>query len=134
MTELVLDASAGVDLLFDTAVGRKLTAQLPRGATWWVPEHYYLEVGSALRRAELTGAVEQSAVTQALASLATASFKRVQLRPLLLEAWTRRHNLTLADAFYVVLAEHLGATLVTTDLKLVASPGLTVPTIHTGGS
>ena len=49
MTELVLDASAGVDLLLDTAVGRQLTTQLPHGATWWVPEHYYLEVGSVGR-------------------------------------------------------------------------------------
>jgi predicted nucleic acid-binding protein len=133
VTDLVLDASAGVDLLLDTAAGRQLTTQLPQGATWWVPEHDYLEVGSTLRRAELSGTVDPTALARAIASLATAAFKRVQLRPLLLEAWTRRHNVTLADAFYVVLAEHLGATLVTTDLKLVASPGLSVPTIHAGG-
>jgi predicted nucleic acid-binding protein len=132
VTDLVLDASAGVDLLLDTAVARQLATQLPPGATWWVPEHYYLEVGSALRRAEMTAVAHPDVIARAVRSLATAHFVRVQLRPLLVEAFARRHNLTMADAFYVVLAEHLGATLVTTDLKLVASPGLTVPTIHAG--
>jgi predicted nucleic acid-binding protein len=33
----------------------------------------------------------------------------VQVRSLLPEAWTFRHNLTIGDALYVVLARHLGA-------------------------
>lgn len=130
MTDLVLDASAGVELLLDTPLARQLTTRVPAGATWWVPEHYYLEVGSALRRAEMTAVADPYVIARAVQSLAAAHFVRVQLRPLLVETFARRHNLTMADAFYVVLAEHLGATLVTTDLKLVGSPGLSVPTIH----
>lgn len=50
MTRFVLDASAGVELLLDTARGRALASQLPASGEWWVPEQYYLEVASALRR------------------------------------------------------------------------------------
>ena len=130
MTVLVLDASASVDLLLDTANGRRLQERLPHGARWWVPEHYYLEVSSALRRAELSGRVSRDRVAAAFASLVTSEVIRVQVRPLLGDAWTKRHNLTIADAMYVVLAEHLGAALVTTDRKLVNAPTLSVPTVH----
>lgn len=40
-----------------------------------------------------------------------------------------RHNLTIADALYVVVAQHLAAPVVTTDLKLAGAPGLHVTTI-----
>lgn len=53
---------------------------------------------------------------------------RAQVRPLLQRAWERRGHLTIADGLYVVLAEELGATLVTADRNLERSPGLTVPT------
>ncbi len=39
-------------------------------------------------------------------------------------------NLTFGDAVYVALAEHLGAQLLTDDLKLVGTPNLTVRTLH----
>jgi predicted nucleic acid-binding protein len=65
-----------------------------------------------------------------MAALASAPLRRVQVRPLLPEAWSKRGNITMADALYVVLAEHLGDSLVASDLKLVNAPGLGVPTIH----
>jgi predicted nucleic acid-binding protein len=37
--------------------------------------------------------------------------------------------MTVADALYVVVANHLGADLVTTDLKLANSPTLPVSTV-----
>jgi len=40
-----------------------------------------------------------------------------------------RNNLTVADALYVVLAQHLDAPLITTDQRLANSPGLAVATI-----
>ena len=44
-------------------------------------------------------------------------------------AWALRGHLTFADALYVVLADQLGAQLVTSDINLANSPGLTVGTI-----
>lgn len=54
--------------------------------------------------------------------LERAVVRRAEVRPLLADAWTRRSNLTVADALYVVLAEHVGATLVTADERLARSP------------
>ncbi|MGQ0825366.1 MAG: hypothetical protein ACT4OX_10130 [Actinomycetota bacterium] len=43
----------------------------------------------------------------------------MQVLPLVAEAWALRHNVTVADGLQVVLARHLDAPLVTTDLRLV---------------
>lgn len=130
MTDLVLDASASVDLLLDTATGRRLQPLLPTGAQWWVPQHFFAEVAAALRRAELRGGVLSARAAQAMTSLSTTPLRRVQVRPLLADAWSKRANPTIADALYVVLAEHLDATLVTTDVNLSNAPTLSVATIH----
>ncbi len=130
MTELVLDASASVELLLDTTTGRELQQLLPARARWWVPEHFYAEVAGALRRAEIHGEVSPARIAQAFADLTTSPLRRVQVRPLLPDAWAKRTNLTVADSLYVVLAEHLHASLVTADVKLANAPTLTIPTIH----
>lgn len=130
MTELVLDASASVELLLDTTTGRALQQLIPTGARWWAPEHFYAEVAGALRRAEVHGEASPARVAQAFTDLTTSPLRRVQVRPLLPDAWAKRPNLTVADGLYVALAEHLQASLVTSDLKLVNAPTLNVPTIH----
>jgi predicted nucleic acid-binding protein len=130
VTPFVLDASAGVELLLDTERGRQIQDQLPAGVDWWAPEHYFVEAAGALRRALIRQAAPEAKIVEAISNLTVAPLRRVQVRPLIPDAWVKRDNLFIADALYVVLAEHLGATLVTADLKLVASPGITVPTIH----
>lgn len=129
MTRLVLDASAGVELVLRTPIGRQLEARLPRGATVWVPEHYFVEVAAVLRRSELNDRFPSPRIQVALGRLLTAPLNRVSVAPLLPEAWVLRHNLTVADALYVVVASHLEAALVTTDQRLAAAPALQVETI-----
>jgi predicted nucleic acid-binding protein len=51
------------------------------------------------------------------------------LSTLLPAVWELRANVTSYDACYVALAEALGCTLVTADLKLSRAPGLGVPLI-----
>ncbi len=75
---------------------------------------------------ELSGAVSEDRSALALRRLLTLRATRLQIKPLLGEAWMLRHNLTVADALYVVLARRLGAPLVTADQRLAASPGLGV--------
>lgn len=129
MTRLVLDASAGVELLLNTTRAHSLSAQFPASAEWWVPEHYFVEVAGALRRAVLNEVATSARVDQAFSMLERAVVRRAQVRPLLADAWTRRATITVADALYVVLAEHIGATLVTADERLARSPGLAITTI-----
>jgi len=54
---LVLDASAGFELLLGTVAGHALLQQLPAQIEWWVPEHYFVETASAIRRAENLSAI-----------------------------------------------------------------------------
>ena len=50
MTPVVIDASAGVEIIANTARGRGLLRLLPAEAEGWVPEHFYAEVLAVLRR------------------------------------------------------------------------------------
>ena len=129
-TPVVLDASAGVEMLLATAVGEALDRLLPADAVEWVPEVYFAEVAGVVRRSELAGLITSERAAAALDRLISTPVERVQVLPLLSEAWTLRRNLTVNDALYVVLARHLQAPLVTGDLKLAAAPGLGVEVIR----
>ncbi len=48
MTAVVIDASAGVEIVAGTRRGRALARLLPVGAVGWVPEHFYPEVLAVL--------------------------------------------------------------------------------------
>ncbi len=50
MTPVVLDASAGVELVADTLRGRALRTLLPPDPVPWVPEVFFVECGAVLRR------------------------------------------------------------------------------------
>jgi predicted nucleic acid-binding protein len=129
VTNLVLDASAGVELLLDTEAGRSLEEGLPGGALYWVPEHYFLEVANTLRSMELHQGLPRPRAVNAVGRITTARLFRVQLRRLLIAAWALRGHMTIGDALYVVLARELGAALVTADKRLAGAPGLGVSTI-----
>lgn len=53
-----------------------------------------------------------------------------QTRTLFADAWRRRASITFADGIYVVLAEHLGAPLLTDDRRLVKTPNLGVQALQ----
>jgi predicted nucleic acid-binding protein len=127
VTVYVIDASAGADLLLDTANGRAIEDAVEPNAEWWVPEHYYAEVMSLLRRSVRVGDINEEEATDLVGRLSRSTPHRAQLRTMLVETWALRHNLTPYDAFYVVLARQLGATLVSTDERLKRSPNLRVP-------
>ena len=132
MTPIVLDASAGVEIALQTPIGRQIQAKLPVGATSWAPEHYYAEAVAVLRRLEMNRQYDPARIQIALDRLLAAPIKRVLVKPLIPEAWPMRPNLTLGDALYVVVAQRLDASLVTSDLKLAGAPNLGVETITPG--
>jgi uncharacterized protein with PIN domain len=66
VTPVVIDASAGVELVADTVRGRALRGLLPADAVPWVPELFYVECGAVLRRWDLNAILTPAQVTTAL--------------------------------------------------------------------
>ncbi len=128
-TPIVLDASAGVEILLLTPTGCRLLAKLPPDTEDWVPELYFAEVAAVLRHDVSRARYPPARIEAAFDRLMTAQLRRVAVRPLLREARLMRQNLTVADAVYVAMARHLGAPIVTTDLELAATPGLGISTV-----
>lgn len=122
---IVLDASATVELLLNTAIGRKVAEriahpELPLHA----PQLLDLEVAQALRRYAAAGTLDPQRARQSLEHLGQLEITRWEHSPLLRRVWMLRHNLTAYDAAYVALAEALDAVLLTADRRLSGAPGL----------
>jgi predicted nucleic acid-binding protein len=123
VTRVVIDASAGAELVTATARGRALARLLPTDAELWVPEHFYVEVLGVLRhQSVITDTIDAIRADQAVDRLQRWRLRQTAVAPLVLAAWRRRHNMSAADAVYVVLAEQLGASFLTDDHRLARSP------------
>lgn len=132
MIPVVIDASAGVELVVDTVHGRALRGLLPIDAVPWAPDIFYVEVGTVLRRWDLSGVLTPAQVGKAVHQLSTWPLRIGRVRPPFATAWRYRHNITFADATYVALAERLGAQLLTDDHRLANAPALPVPVLRLG--
>ena len=122
----VLDASAAVEIVLWTDDGSRLANQIVGADEVAVPDHFHLECAAALRRMELRGELTADDSQAALDRLLALRVRRVDTAPLLREAWATRHNLTVADALYVVTARRLEVALVTGDMRLAHAPALGV--------
>ena len=71
MIPVVIDASAGVELVVDTVRGRALRRLLPIDAVPWAPDIFYVEVGTVLRRWDLSGVLTPAQVGKAVHQLST---------------------------------------------------------------
>lgn len=117
MAEVVADASALVDLLLGNELGVAVQARLT-GHALHAPAHADAEILSALGRLQRAGEVEADNVEAMLTRLAAAPIQRHPVTDLLVGAWSRRHQLRLADALYVELAASRALPLITTDGRL----------------
>jgi predicted nucleic acid-binding protein len=120
MDEVVIDASALVDLLLADVLGDAVAARIS-GNVLHGPAHLDAEVLSALGRMNRSGLIADHAVGAMIDRVLDAPVVRHPLAGLLLGAWGKRANLRLADALYVELAESLSSRLVTTDQRLKSS-------------
>jgi predicted nucleic acid-binding protein len=69
-TPVVIDASAGVELVARTERGNRLRQLIPADAVPWVPDGLVdIEVGSVLRRWDLKGVLEADQMAGALLRL-----------------------------------------------------------------
>jgi predicted nucleic acid-binding protein len=110
VSAVVIDASAGAEIVTDTRRGRALARLLPADAEGWVPQHFYAEVLAVIRRRALFDkGLPEARAGVAVSRLVAWHVHKVAIDPIVESAWAYRHNMTTADALYVVLAERLGA-------------------------
>lgn len=121
---IVLDASAAIDWLLQTAAGQQIENRIySRGEPLHAPHLLDLEVAQVLRRLVRESSLSAQRADQALQDLLSLRVTRYPHFVFLPHIWRLRHNLSAYDAAYVVLAEELGATLITRDARLAsASP------------
>lgn len=123
---IVLDASAAVDWLAQTSAAQRIEDRIfSRHQSLHAPELLDLEVAQVLRRLVREGAISASRAAGAIEDLLDLRITRYPHSVLLPRIWQLRHNLSAYDAAYVVLAEKLGATLLTRDAKLASAAGHT---------
>ncbi|MGA8489388.1 MAG: type II toxin-antitoxin system VapC family toxin [Terriglobales bacterium] len=121
---IVLDASAAVDWLIQTPAAQRIESRIfSRNQSLHAPELLDLEVAQVLRRLLREGALSSSRAQAAIEDLLELRITRYSHSLLLPRIWQLRHNLSAYDAAYVVLAEKLGATLLTRDAKLASAAG-----------
>lgn len=121
----VLDASAFAEALTSAEpVGAAARARLTEPRRWHAPAILPAEVLSAVRGLLLGGDLTPEHAERARRRLARTRIALHPLAPLADRVWQLRDNLTVYDAWYVALAERLGAALVTTDARLARSSGL----------
>jgi predicted nucleic acid-binding protein len=121
---IVLDASAAIDWLLQTPAGRRIEKRIySQHETLHSPHLIDLEVAQVLRRLVRHDVVSVRRAEEAIADLTDLRMARYPHFVFLSRIWQRRHNLSAYDSAYVVLAEELGATLITRDKRLAAVSG-----------
>ena len=122
---LVLDASAAVELLLNTASGKRVAKRVENPAvSIHVPHLIDVEIAQVLRRYALRGTLSAARGELALDQWRGLDVERYPHELFLDRIWQLRDNVSAYDAVYVALAEALGAVLVTGDRRLAGAPGL----------
>ncbi len=122
---MVLDASGAVEVLLNTASGKRLNARLlDEMQVIHVPYLIDLEITQALRRFVLRGMLAPRSGEMALRRWRNFDVERYPHEPLLDRVWELRANVTAYDAIYLALAEALSTVFVTRDRRLAGVPGV----------
>ncbi|MGH2835338.1 MAG: type II toxin-antitoxin system VapC family toxin [Solirubrobacteraceae bacterium] len=130
-SQIVIDASALVELLLRTAVGGRV-ASLLGSARMVAPDLINIETLQAVRGLQRAGKLSIERAAQAVARLAESPIARIPTGGLIAEVWSLRSNLSAYDASYVALARALDCPLLTTDAPLRRAPALGVAILTVG--
>jgi predicted nucleic acid-binding protein len=121
---IVLDASAAVDWMLQTPAGQRIEKRIfSHNESLHTPHLLDLEVAQVLRRLVRERAVSGHRADEAIHDLLDVRITRYPHVVLLPGIWQLRDNFSAYDAAYVVLAEKLGATLITRDNRLASASG-----------
>jgi predicted nucleic acid-binding protein len=120
---VVVDASAAVALLVDTGPDGTWAERVLAREQLVAPHLMPVEAANILRRAAARGELSADAAALAHADLLALGVELFPYEPFASRAWELRENLTAYDAWYVALAEALGAKLATLDGALCRASG-----------
>jgi len=124
---IVIDASAAIEWLLQTAKGAEVEARIfrKRGAfpRLHAPHLLDVEVAQVLRRHVAKGLFSEVRGQTALHDFLQVPLLRYPHDVLLPRVWELRKNLTAYDAAYVALAEALDVPLLTCDANIANAPG-----------
>ena len=120
----MLDASAAVDWLLQTPAGEGIERRIyANDESLHAPHLLDLEVAQVLRRLVRQRLVTEHRAGEALSDLLDLRMTRYPHDLFLPRIWQLRHNFSAYDAAYIVLAQKLGATLITRDRRLASTAG-----------
>ena len=120
---IVVDTSAALSILVGRPEIPGLANRIRSDGDLHAPHLLDVEFQHALRRLALSGAISDDRATDARADFVDLAIVRYPHVSLADRMWELRHNMTAYDAAFVVLAEVLGAPLVTCDTRLARAPG-----------
>lgn len=126
---LVVAASVVVAALVDGGPDGEWAEAVLASGPLAAPHLMPIEATSILRRAALSSALDDSVASLAHADLLRLAVELFPYEPVASRAWELRANLTSYDAWYVALAESLGAPLATLDQRLARAPGPHCPLV-----
>jgi predicted nucleic acid-binding protein len=120
---LVIDASMVVAGLIDSGAGGRWAEALLVSDSLAAPHMMTAEAANILRRSAAAGAISAEQASLAHADLLDLRVEFFPYAPVSARIWELRENVTCYDAWYVAIAEALGAPLATLDARLANAPG-----------
>jgi len=117
----VLDTSAAIDYLLADGVAIQVAQLLSEAGPAAAPDLLVFEVLAVLRRDLARGELSEDRARGAVADLGDLAVELFPTLALRGRAFELRHNLTVADALFVALAELLAEPLVTKDNALASA-------------
>ena len=120
---LVVDASVVVAALVDGASDGAWAERIMISEPLVAPHLMPAEVANILRRAVLAGDIAEETASISHGDLLDWRIELFPYEPFADRVWSLRANLTAYEAWYVALAEAVGASLVTLDARLARASG-----------
>jgi len=117
---IVVDTSAWIEWLIDSAIARRIGPRLPSPSDWVVPTVVQLELAKWLTRE-----VGEERAEQVIAFTQVCHVVALDTRIALAAAEAGRvHKLATADAIVFATAQSLGASIITCDSHFKGLPGV----------
>lgn len=120
---VVVDAGLVVSALVDGGPEGGWAERVLSGGQLLAPHLMPVEVANVLRRAVLAGELSLDSAALAHADLAALDIELFPYAPFAERVWALRDRVASYDAWYVALAEAVGARLATLDRRLARAPG-----------